>query len=245
MQTKNPLVLGVDGCKAGWALCSGRSEETPTLSIFPNMEDVLKAFPDAQQIVLDMPVGLPEESVRSCDTFLRSLLPWPRSSSVFNAPVRKAVYAKHYVEACRLQQAATGKKISIQSWNICPKIREVDESLRHHKKRADKIMESHPEVFFWSLNHGKVFPSKHVAEGQKFRLNCLTALNANLDLALRTVKGVYPSREVTKIDWIDAMVLWAAASGAIPSVIWPETTICDSSGIRMRLLIPEKFEEAK
>lgn len=100
--------------------------------------------------LIDIPIGLSDHSERVCDIEARQILKPKRHSSVFLTPVRAATYAESYEEACRINFAATGKKISKQAWNILPKVREIDAFTREFPGVA--LREAHPEVCFRALN---------------------------------------------------------------------------------------------
>jgi predicted RNase H-like nuclease len=65
---------------------------------------------------------------------------------------------------------ARGRGISQQAWRILPKIREVDDLLRADVKRAEQILEVHPEVCFAQWNGGTPISSnKKGAPGKAAR----------------------------------------------------------------------------
>ena len=80
--------------------------------------------------LIDIPIGLGSiESERKIDQLLRNNLSSNFKQTVFNTPNRNAVYAKDYKHSRELNKLETNKSVSIQSWNICPKIKEVDSFL--------------------------------------------------------------------------------------------------------------------
>ena len=85
-----------------------------------------------------------------------------RGSSVFAVPCREALSARTYRQACRINQRILGVKLSIQTWNIAAKIREIDTWLCTNPKLQPKIRESHPELCFWALagGHAMSYPKK-------------------------------------------------------------------------------------
>ena len=64
-------VLGVDGWRGAWvgALLDGRSV---TLLALPDVAAVL-AVPDVELVAIDMPIGLSDDGVRTCDVEARRL----------------------------------------------------------------------------------------------------------------------------------------------------------------------------
>jgi predicted RNase H-like nuclease len=180
---------GVDGCKGGWIAVKWDQGADPQAAIFRHFSDFMKWLPIDAVIVVDMPIGLPEQAVaggRIAERTVRPLL-GKRKSSVFSVPSRKTVesaciamqrhpYAKAYqlalAEARRTSDPPTG--LSRQSFGILPKIHELDQYLRANPLMADHIHESHPEAAFCYLNdqipmsHGKSKP-----EGESERKSLL------------------------------------------------------------------------
>ena len=73
----------------------------------------MEATRQAELLLVDIPIGLPETGAeRACDLMARRLL-GPRKSSVFPVPVRQAVHAPTYQEACDLNATATGDRKSV------------------------------------------------------------------------------------------------------------------------------------
>ena len=133
------LVAGLDGCRAGWVLAtvrampSGRTRRTPPVDIrvIDGLETVADDLASRRLVAagIDIPIGLPPGGPRACDVAARRML-GPRRSTIFPAPARAVLEAEGYEQACALSRAASGKAISKQTFNILPKIREVDRSAR-------------------------------------------------------------------------------------------------------------------
>ena len=121
------MFVGVDGCRAGWLAIGLETEHDWKVNIFPDVSSLWDHHRQASLILIDIPIGLKAEgrAERRCDPEARKLL-GPRRSSVFPAPCRGAIYASSYQEACDINQRLTGKRLSVENWNIIPKIREVD-----------------------------------------------------------------------------------------------------------------------
>ena len=119
--------------------------------VHSNLESLLLNLPEKYLVLIDIPIGLPKKESRLCDRLARNKL-GPRRSSVFTVPCREAVYAKNYKEACHTNLRFLEKKISIQAWNICPKIQEADLLLQKHPELKEQWLEAHPELAFQALN---------------------------------------------------------------------------------------------
>lgn len=163
------MICGVDGCPAGWlAVWRDHSDHAPKTAVFFDVRSLIEAFPKTAIFAIDMPIGLPDFVTgggRGPEKLVRPFL-GERQSSVFSVPSRAAVYAEHgpfsgqvdMIEAHKrasLVALATSdppRKISIQSFNIFPKIREIDTLLREQSALTDRVFESHPEFAFAVLN---------------------------------------------------------------------------------------------
>ena len=167
------MVVGVDGCAAGWLVVAIMANQTWDVGVFPNIESVWAAYGTAQVILIDIPIGLSKNGSRDCDREARRMLGSRRAVSVFPVPCRQAVYAGTYDEACEINQARTGRRLSKQTWGIVPKIREVDEFLRQNPDARGIVREVHPEVCFCTLNGDPMVHGKKTGQGSQERIAVL------------------------------------------------------------------------
>ena len=131
----------------------------------------------------------------------KHLGPW--HSRVFLAPPQESLNAESYADACALSQQISGKKISVQCYNLYPKIREAN-AVKHAG-----LIEYHPEIAFMELNQGApLAPSKKTAEGRSLRRQCLKHFFGSLPDAPR---HALPKKPWIEDDLLDALVLAAAA----------------------------------
>ena len=194
---------GIDGCRAGWVIVKGEFNK-PVLTICDQNELTLD---DAAFI--DIPIGLPDRAHRRItERYARKTLP-SRSSSVFEVPCRQAVYAQDFITANKLNRNVLDKGISIQTWNICTKIRIVDRLLRKSNFSKNQLYEAHPEICFYFLSEfDKPLPTKKSAEGIKKRLEILSKWNPHLLELFHYALLHYKRSELKQDDILDAMVLW-------------------------------------
>jgi len=164
------MYAGIDGCKVGW-ICVRVEGNQPLFNLAKRIED-MEYIVSNRLSLIDIPIGLAESSIRVCDSQAHKLLRPKRHNSVFVTPIRDAVYAESYKEACEANYKATGKKISKQAWSISKKVREIDAFKKLFPEIA--LRESHPEVCFWALNGGIPceYPKK-TDKGIKERLDIL------------------------------------------------------------------------
>lgn len=179
------------------------------------------------RIFIDMPIGLPDqEPGRDCDQELRKALGRGFSSSVFSPPCREALYAADYQTASQVNARQTGKKLSIQSWNLIPKIRQLDEILQEYPAWRNSVFESHPEWLFQlagyefdEISGARIQPSnkklkprplrykKKSKEGIQERLRRLAGEIDNAYEVFAEALNRYQRKDVAKDDILDAMIL--------------------------------------
>jgi predicted RNase H-like nuclease len=123
-------------------------------------------------VAIDIPIGLPESGPRTADIEARRRV-GPRRSSVFPAPARAVLGATTHVEACARSQRASGKKISIQLFNILAKIAEVDALMT--PALQERCVEMFPE---WSLAVLAGAPMAHTKSKAAGRVERAAALGA-------------------------------------------------------------------
>lgn len=198
---------GIDGCKLGWILISF-DEGEEKYQIIVTESELKNAFESYDRIFIDMPIGLEdEEYTRECDALLRKELGSDYASSVFSAPIRPALEAPSYVEANMISFDWTEKKLSLQAWNITPKIKMLDRLLRENEGFKEKVLESHPELLFQKLNGGMIFQKKNLKKGIRHRLELIKEQEPTADDFFRDIKEEWRRSEVGEDDIVDAMAL--------------------------------------
>jgi len=164
---------GVDACRGGWVVVV--DDGTVRWRGLPDLADVLAWLPARALVGIDIPIGLPWTGRRSCDVLARQRL-GPRRSSVFPAPIRPVLDAADYREACERRYRAEGRRMSVQAWNLVPKIREVDAALRERSGLAARLREVHPELSLAQMAGGRPMARpKRNPEGRAERLALLEA----------------------------------------------------------------------
>jgi predicted RNase H-like nuclease len=180
--------VGIDGCRGGWIVAS-----LAGAVVVPRLD--IERFGCAG---VDMPIGLSDGTPRQCDIDARRFLGRARSS-VFPAPPRAALRCATYSEALEVARRATGRGISVQTYNIIAKVAELDAVI--DPDQADVVVEVHPECSFTMLNHGESLPSKKSADGRELRRRLLEPL---FDVPLHAPAGAAID------DLLDAYaVLWS------------------------------------
>jgi len=230
--------LGIDGCQAGWIAISLDDEHAGYWLLESNQElkEYLEEF---DRIFIDVPIGLTEdEYVRQCDAELRDVLGPDYQASVFNPPIRPALHAPTYAEASMTSYETTGKKISIQAWNITPNIKIIDQYLQNNEKLRTKVFESHPELLFRILNgNNSILQKKATKKGLRHRLKLLKDRSKYADDFFRDIKEEYRRNQVDEDDIVDAMALAWFARQSIENEIktLPDDPPEDSTGLPMAI----------
>jgi predicted RNase H-like nuclease len=161
------IVVGLDGYSKGWVAVrvDGARRE---LTLLAAISDLLAMTFDRAGI--DMPIGLPEQGARDCDLEARVMLR-PHASRVFTG-ARRGLWDHASQAAANValkQQGEAG--VSIQLWNLGPKICELDAVMTPQLQQ--RVREAHPELVFLRLNFGRPLPSKKTEEGIALRVRLL------------------------------------------------------------------------
>lgn len=209
--------VGVDGCRGGWLAVP--LDGGPAV-VHATFADLLRAQPRAT-LAVDVPIGLLDEGAtgdRACDREARRLL-GPRRASVFPPPLRP-----------RLDAAARPPEMSVQSFHILPKVREVDALLSPALQA--RVVEAHPELAFTLLAGRPMRHRKRAPEGARERRRALSRVPGRPFARLPEAP-----RGAARDDVLDACVLaWTAARVAAgTSLRVPAAPPVDSRGLRMEI----------
>lgn len=221
----------MDGCAGGWVAATFNS-----IMVFERIDALIEHFPVRSRILVDMPMGLPEIGPRDLEVKARQCLPKGKASSVFAIPCRRAIYADDYKRACAINLEVQGKKFSIQTWNICRKICELDRALLVKPALTKRVFESHPELAFAVLAGGEVLPPKRTIEGFEARLLILSRYIEGVESLVGRALSKYRRATLAKDDVLDALVL--TVTGSIDQTILDDSARRDEKGIPIRMLVP-------
>jgi predicted RNase H-like nuclease len=152
---------GVDGCPGGWVVAR---RERGRLDVRV-VTDLVAVIDLVDHVGIDMPIGLASAPGRSADRDARLLL-GARRASVFPAPARPLLECRSHAEANALSRSLFDIGMSVQTFHLLPKIREVDLLARglDPSERDTRLAEVHPECSFL-LASGVPLASKHTGEG--------------------------------------------------------------------------------
>lgn len=240
--TTSSSVAAADGCRGGWiGLCRGAdgAVEAQLCSTAAELVRAMRQRPDpAQVLLIDMPIGLPEQGQRRCDREARQRL-GPRRSSIFPAPIRPVLAAGSWQEACSIRDAIEGKRLSQQSWNITAKVREVDQLLQEQPQLRGWLREVHPELSFCALAGAPLPSAKKTAPGKALRQQLVAATFG--DGAFDAVRQQWRRSLVADDDILDAFAaLWSAErllAGGATVLPDPSAGECDALGLAMEIVV--------
>lgn len=241
---KQRSFVGIDGCggKGGMWLTVEINEFDYEVRRFESIEDLYNIYDMDDVILIDVPIGLPDdlESLKKRpDSQLRKELKG-KSSSVFNTPFRPVVYELNH-ETARALSRKMGKGVTVQSLAIGKYIRDVDTFLRNNEQYKNIIMESHPEFCFKLLNDGHpILSKKSKSEGINERINVLSKYFPLTNDLLEYGTNKYGKNIKIKGDIVDALCLAICAKigyenefASIPKI--PDK---DKHGLKMQIVYP-------
>jgi predicted RNase H-like nuclease len=208
----NTFVYGIDGCRDGWVVARSAPDFSDLrFEITSNLVPIFSKAGRRRIVAIDIPIGIPSNEPRDCDTAARRLLGWPRASSVFSPPARTALQAQTFREALRLNRDAMGIGISKQAFNIATKIREVDELMTSPRQRF--VYEVHPEVTFAQLNGGPLKDGKKTATGLAERVALLRRSGLTISESYLSAHRAQLGRSSASLDdLVDALACLITAS---------------------------------
>ena len=243
----SPHIVGVDGCPAGWFAVRLYGQDEYEVCVFATFKELVEHYKAVDLILVDIPIGLPEgPQPRECDEEAEKRLGWPRSASVFCTPTRQTVKQaardpKNHAAASRVQRDITCKGLSRQSFNIAPKIAEVDSLLpvRGNTGRP-RIREVHPELCFWALNKRQAMKwrkKERDKKGFRERLNVLRCFHSRADEIVARASEKYLRKEVAWDDVADALAAAITGYRGCDSLkTLPDKPPTDAKGLPMEMV---------
>ena len=229
----NVRAIGVDGCRGGW-LCVANHAGRFDAWISADIDSILTRSGPGALIGIDMPIGFAQSTGRACDTAARALLQH-RHPCVFSPPVRAALSADTYAEACRINQEVCGNKITKQAFALYRKLREVDQFVCSRLELRASILEVHPEVSF-ALWRGSPMP--HRKKSSQGRTDRTELIEGSWPGLIERLRGELPRGGYGADDLLDALAaLWSTMRFANRThKAFPETPELDERNLRMQIV---------
>jgi predicted RNase H-like nuclease len=232
-------VAGVDGCRAGWIVLCRCGNEPVQAWLEPTASALVTTLrartPRPQQVLIDIPIGLPSAGRRRCDQLARVRLA-QRRSSVFPAPIRPMLAADSWEEACRIGADLEGRRLSRQAWNITARVREVDGLLQQSPALRGWMREVHPELSFLAMAGAPLPHAKKTAAGRNQRLKLIGAAFGGD--AFASLRDRFRRGAVADDDLLDAFAaLWSSERLLRgEALVLPPTPEWDATGLAMEIV---------
>jgi predicted RNase H-like nuclease len=226
-------LIGVDGCKGGW-LCVANRADSFEAWISIDIESIVMRAGLPALIGIDVPIGFAQSTRRACDTEARALLRG-RACTVFSPPLRAALSADTFVDACRINREIRDKGISKQTFALYPKLREVDRFVSSRIELRDALLEVHPEVSFALWSGRPMQHKKRSAQGRADRAALIEGLWPGL---IEQSRAQLSQGRYAIDDLLDAIAaLWSTlryAKGRHRA--FPETPELDELKLRIQII---------
>lgn len=201
--------VGITAVEAGWqaAVLSANGCQFVTAA---RLWELCRAYEDADAVLVDLPVGLPESPE---DEALRPEYGLRKGFgiSAAAAPCRQAVYADTDQSAREENIRVLGRTLSPQQLAVRPKLRELDELLAERTEWKNVLRQSHPQL-----------------------------LGASRPLALRQYGGALPqggAKRSCENALCLAVIGQLECRGQCGTL--PEAAANDARGIRMQVVAPK------
>jgi predicted RNase H-like nuclease/NTP pyrophosphatase (non-canonical NTP hydrolase) len=169
-------VLGIDGCAAGWVgAVLEPGAPRPRVVVSPTISELVAMVRESLGLVvvgIDIPIGLPDKTIRQADVLARKGLPG-KSSSVFPTLTRAAYAADSRPAADSVNRGVVGQGVGAQAFALRGRILEVDAWLR--TRPTVTVLEVHPELSFAAMAGAPIRAGKKTEEGRTERLAALAA----------------------------------------------------------------------
>ena len=201
-------IIGMDGCSAGWFTTKIADKQSLIFNIIEDLNDDYLKKSNLSHIGIDIPLYLSKTGKRRAEIEARFLLK-KRACTIFSPPTFNVLRAKNYIDACEINFKECGNRISKQSWNLFPKIKEAQKFLENNLICQVGIFEVHPELSFMAMNDMKVIEfGKKTNDGFKMRYLLLKKFFPKFNF--EEVRAKFKKKDVADDDILDAVaVLWS------------------------------------
>ncbi len=170
-------VLGVDGCRGGWVgAVLEPGAPRPRIAVARGIAELVETVRTSlgvEVVGIDIPIGLPDHTVRQADGLARQALPG-KASSVFSTLTRAAYSAPDRAAADAVNRSQCGQGVGAQAFALRDKIAEVDTWVR--SRPTVTVIEVHPELSFAAIAGSPIRPTKKSDAGRAARLEALRSV---------------------------------------------------------------------
>ena len=208
-------IIGMDGCSAGWFTTKIADKQSLIFNIIEDLNDDYLKKSNLSHIGIDIPLYLSKTGKRRAEIEARFLLK-KRACTIFSPPTFNVLRAKNYIDACEINFKECGNRISKQSWNLFPKIKEAQKFLENNLICQVGIFEIHPELSFMAMNDMNLIEaSKKTEIGKKIRIKLIQKFFPSF--SFESVRDQYKKYQVHDDDILDSI-----------SIVWSTQRIVDN-----------------
>lgn len=236
-------VAGVDWAGGEWLIVCFSEGAYDSCDVVSDFETLWEDYQDLDRILIDVPIGLPDEETlakrEELDSLARSVTGF--SSSVFPVPSREAAtlaaQEESYEVVAEQNEEDIGKGLTQQSYQLASAAGDVDGVLQEEPKAKEKIIESHPEVCFRGLLGQPLQHTKKSAPGLGERLQALKTQLENPGHVIEEITEdlIGETDSVSADDVVDALALAVVAQSGDELQYLPADWEQDSAEIPMRM----------
>jgi predicted RNase H-like nuclease len=200
--------LGVDWSDGGWLAVAFDRTGFDHAAVFEEVGGLWHRYEEeAERVLVDIPIGLHEDSGdRECDELAREVL-GPRRAAVLTPPVREATRKRRYPAAKRVNERTAGRDLSERAFAISDPIAAVDGLLRNVPEARTAFAESHPEVCFRSFAGDPLQYSARTAGGYAERMKALATFDTDAPPVVQRVAEAVGGTDVAVESVLDAVAL--------------------------------------
>ena len=201
-------VIGIDGCRAGWIITQILDNQFLSFQIIENLNNDYLKKSNLSHIGIDIPLHLSNKGARLAEIEARRLLK-KRACTIFSPPTLKALSEKNYIDACDVNFQECGRRISKQSWNLFPKIKEAQKFVENNLISKLEVFEIHPELSFMAMNDMNLIEaSKKTDIGKEIRISLIKKFFPTF--SFQSIRNKYKKNQVLDDDILDSIsVLWS------------------------------------
>lgn len=241
--TDASLTVGAVRDDSAWTAVAFDGREFDHADVFPEIGDLWLRYEDAARILIDVPIGLPEEgdADRECDVLARRVTATEDASgardSHVSPPVREATRKRRYSTAAKVHERKTGRTLPEASYRLAPSIAAVDELLGELPEARETILESRPAVCFRAIGDGPMEHPRGTAGGYAERMRRIAAFDRDGAPTVQAAAEAVAGHDVRIESVLDAVALaYTARPSRLPLRSLPPEPPTDARGLPMRIV---------
>lgn len=228
--------VGAHFCGDAWVGVAFDADGYDHAAVFDSIGDCWLRYEDvADRILVDVPIGLPDDGDRTCDRLARELL-GSQASVIVTPPVPDAIRKRRYAVANRVHERQTDSTLSERAFAMSDAIAVLGDMFEEFPRARDVLAESHPELCYRAFAGAPLEHERGTAGGYAERMRTLASLDRDAPPAVQSAAEAIAGDDVTVTDVLDAMVLaYAAWPGGGQRYSLPPDPPTDGRGNPMQL----------